>query len=230
MPRFEPAALVRDALLRVGPRLGGVPLANLRSALSYLELGAWLSGLPGGSRSLVRVPRRVDLFALALTRVTGRRPLYLEFGVFEGNSMRWWAAELTNPAARFVGFDSFEGLPEDWRPSTPRGWFKTSGPPAIDDARVSFVTGWFAETLPGFDLPEHDQLIVNVDCDLYTSAATVLAWLEPHLQPGSLVYFDELPDRDHEMRALFESLGRSGREVRPLGIGRGGMHWLFEYL
>src|SRR5437870_1966975 len=156
MPRLEPAALVRDALLRVGPRLGVVQLANLRSALSYLELGAWLSGLPGGSRSLVRVPRRVDLFALALTRVTGRRPLYLEFGVFEGNSMRWWAAELTNPAARFVGFDSFEGLPEDWRPSTPRGWFKTTGPPAIDDARVSFVTGWFDETLPGFDLPEHD--------------------------------------------------------------------------
>jgi hypothetical protein len=77
-------------------------------------------------------------------------------------------------------------------------------------------------------VPEHDQLIVNIDCDLYSSADTVLRWLEPHLRPGTLVYFDEFPDRDHEMRALQELLSRSDYRFVPVAIGRGGMHWLFE--
>src|SRR4051794_18834378 len=39
---------------------------------------------------------------------------YLEFGVWEGASMRWWAARNTHPDSSFVGFDSFEGLPVNW--------------------------------------------------------------------------------------------------------------------
>jgi len=223
-----PMTLLRTGLMRTGRHLGSRHLANLRSVLSYLELGAWLAGQP--TVSPTAVPRDFDLFDAALSRVHGTHPLYLEFGVFEGRSIRWWAEHLSAPDARFVGFDSFEGLPEDWRPGTPHGHFRTGGPPRIDDPRVSFVAGWFDETLPGFVPPEHDQLVVNIDCDLYSSAATVLGWLEPHLAPGTLVYFDELPDRDHEMRALFESLRRTGRSVRPLGYARGGVHWLFEYL
>ncbi|MCX2715910.1 hypothetical protein [Mycolicibacterium sp. J2] len=56
------------------------------------------------------------LFSMALQRLNGNAPLYLEFGVFEGRSMRWWSEHLTMPGAALVGFDSFEGLPENWRP------------------------------------------------------------------------------------------------------------------
>lgn len=220
------AVRVRSALLRLGGRANSRQLAYLRSVLSYLELGRWLAD---EQQRPAQVARDTDLFAMAAARVTGERPLYLEFGVFEGRSMRWWAEHLTPPGARLVGFDSFDGLPEDWRPDTPRGHFRTAGPPQIDDPRVSFEVGWFDQTLPNFKPPEHDQLIVNVDCDLYTSAVTVLDWLEPHIVPGTLVYFDEFPDRDHEMRALFESLSRTGRQVRPLGMARGGVHWLLQY-
>ena len=87
--------------------------------------------------------------------------------------------------------------------------------------------GWFDDTLPGYKPPEHDQLVVNIDCDLYSSARTVLAWVEPHLRPGTLVHFDELPDSHHEMRAFLESLAKSGRRVTPLGYS--GWHWLFRY-
>jgi len=169
------------------------------------------------------------LFAHALSHLRGSKKLYLEFGVYEGSSLRWWAEHLTDPAARFVGFDSFEGLPEDWRPGHDHGHFGTAGPPRIEDPRVSFVVGWFDDTLADYKPPEHDQLIVNVDSDLYSSAKTVLNWLEPHVRSGTLVYFDELPDRDHEMRAFLESLAANGRRVTPLGAANGGLQWLFRY-
>src|ERR1700734_1014510 len=36
---------------------------------------------------------------------------YLEFGVWRGESLELWSHINTNPASRFYGFDSFEGLP-----------------------------------------------------------------------------------------------------------------------
>ena len=56
----------------------------------------------------------------------------------------------TREQSRFFGFDSFEGLPEDWG-DVPRGMFAVEGrAPHIDDARVQFVQGLFQETLYGF--------------------------------------------------------------------------------
>jgi hypothetical protein len=201
-------------------------LANLRSVLSYLEIGR--SILTPDTAEPAVVADEFALFDIALRKVTGARPLYLEFGVFEGRSMRWWSRNLRQPEANLVGFDSFEGLPEDWRPGLDAGHFSTGKPPEIDDPRVSFRVGWFDETLPGFTPPEHDQLIVNVDSDLYSSAVTVLSWAEPYLRPGSLIYFDEFPDRDHELRAFNELKARSSLRFVPLGLAHGGIHWLFE--
>ena len=215
--------IVRQTLLRLGGRASDKQLANLRSALSYLEIGRWLDGDRPG-----RVSDEFALFEIACQRVTGHRPLYLEFGVFEGRSLRWWAEHLTQPEARLVGFDSFEGLPGDWRPGLPAGHFRTAGPPVIDDPRVTFEVGWFEKTLPHFAFPDHDQLIVNVDCDLYSSAAEVLRGVEPYLRRGSLIYFDEFPDRDHELRAFTELRERTSLELRPVAFAHGGIHWLFE--
>lgn len=40
--------------------------------------------------------------------------LYLEFGVYKGESLRYWARELKHPDSKLHGFDSFEGLPKDF--------------------------------------------------------------------------------------------------------------------
>jgi hypothetical protein len=220
--------LVRSSLIAVGRRLPASALADLRAALGYVELGQWLVSQPGSPHPRVFKTRQ-ELYAYALTYVHASRPLYLEFGVAEGESMRWWSRHLKGDSARLVGFDSFEGLPESWRPGLAKGHFATNGPPQIDDPRVSFEVGWFEKTLSAFDPPDHDQLIVNVDSDLYSSARTVLAWAEQHLRPGTLIYFDEMPDHDHELRAFFESLAANERRVTPLGIAAGGVHWLLRY-
>lgn len=219
--------LAHRALLGLGGRLPTGAFEGLHDAVAWVELGQWLATRPGSTETPREFASKEDLFAHALTYVKAPRTLYLEFGVYEGESLRWWAEHLTDASAQLVGFDSFEGLPEDWRHDKPRGEFRTAGPPTIDDPRVSFEVGWFEDTLPKFELPPHDQLVVNVDSDLYSSASTVLQWLEPHVRPGTLIYFDELVDCHHELRAFIESLAKSGRTVTPLGFHR--WHWLFRY-
>ena len=220
-----PRSAVRRAFLRAGRRTRPAHLASLCKMLSYLEAGHWLAGEQAR-------PEMVDdefaLFEIACRKIEGQAPLYLEFGVYEGRSMRWWSRNLSQPGAKLVGFDSFKGLPEDWRPGFPAGSFQVNEPPQIDDSRVSFQIGWFEETLPRFTVPDHDQLVLNVDCDLYSSASTVLRWAEPYLRPGTLIYFDEFPDRDHEMKAFNELRARSLLHFKPVAIANGGSNWLFE--
>src|SRR5574337_1294727 len=39
---------------------------------------------------------------------------YLEFGVGDGETIKWWTTNIKHSEALFAGFDTFEGLPEDW--------------------------------------------------------------------------------------------------------------------
>jgi len=132
---------------------------------------------------------------------------YLEFGVYEGGSMRVWCELNKNPQSRFVGFDSFEGLPEDWLPTHPEGTFSLGGkPPEIEDSRVSFQVGWFQKTLPGFmtsyEWRDDYPLIVHCDCDLYSSTLFCLASLNGIVRAGTVIMFDDFPVVLDEFRAL----------------------------
>jgi hypothetical protein len=215
----------RRALVAIGGRLSSSSLTRLANALGGLEQGRWLADV---GRRVPNLPDRFAVFDEAIRRVRGSQPLYLEFGVYRGRTIRYWASHLASPRARFVGFDSFEGLPEDWQPNAQRGSFSVGTPPDVDDPRVSFVVGWFDKTLPTYEPPPHDQLIVNLDCDLYSSTRCVLDWLAGRLRPGTLVYFDDLFNRDHQWRALREWLGEGGKDARPVAMARWGHHLLFE--
>jgi len=215
----------RRALTAAGGHLSARTLTRLANALGGLEQGRWLADL--GTR-VPNLPDRFAVFDEAIARVGGVRPLYLEFGVYRGRTLRYWASHLPAAQARFVGFDSFEGLPEDWQPNAQAGSFSVGTPPQVPDPRVSFVVGWFDRTLPGYEPPDHDQLVVNLDCDLYSSTRCVLDWLTPRLRPGTLVYFDDLFNRDHQWRALREWLAHDQVDARPLAMARWGHHLLFE--
>ncbi len=103
---------------------------------------------------------------------------YLEFGVFRGDSIRRMSKLFTHPDSRFVGFDSFEGLPEDWGANRPQGHFTTEGQiPLIPDSRVSFVKGYFQNTLPGFLATPRRNVptLIHFDADLYSSTLFLLS-------------------------------------------------------
>ena len=54
------------------------------------------------------------------------------------------------------------------------------------------VDGWFEDTLTVERQQTIENLIfVNVDSDLYSSAVTVLEFLTPLLQKGTIIYFDD---------------------------------------
>lgn len=152
---------------------------------------------------------------------------YLEFGVFKGASIRWWSEHLRSPESRFVGFDSFEGLPETVSQEWHAGRFSTGGAtPAIDDARVSFRAGWFHRSLPTFlrTFERRGQLVVHLDADIYSSTILVLLTLGPLLRTNDLLIFDELADSINEYRALEEFTRIFGFRYEVVAQRGGYMH------
>ncbi|HTU80816.1 MAG TPA: TylF/MycF/NovP-related O-methyltransferase [Candidatus Acidoferrales bacterium] len=146
---------------------------------------------------------------------------YLEFGVYRGASMRGWLQRNRHPESRFVGFDSFEGLPERWGRDFATGAFDTGGRlPDIDDPRVSFVKGWFQQSLRGFlrDFQPRNRLVVHNDSDLYSSTLYVLATLDPWIVPGTVLIFDEFSTPLHEFRAFADYTSAFVREATPVAM------------
>jgi hypothetical protein len=129
---------------------------------------------------------------------------YLEFGTHQGRSMRWWLSLCPNPDSRFVGFDTFEGLPEAWE-GLSQGHFSTKGKtPDIKDPRCSFVAGLFQQTLPEFlrTYKPAGRQIIHVDADLFSSALFVLNQIGPITQAGDIYIFDEFHVWMDEFRAF----------------------------
>ncbi len=128
----------------------------------------------------------------------GARITYVEFGVHEGYSIRYFAGKNLHKDSRFIGLDSFEGLPEDWG-SHPKGTFDTKGIiPTTNDDRISFIKGWFQDTSSELcvRLSEAETLIVHYDADLYSSTLYALS-----LKRSYSAIFDEFTG--HETRALY---------------------------
>jgi hypothetical protein len=210
--------LFKRMLTSLGTWLSDRSVHHLQMILNYIRLGRWMKA--HGYHFSRRFAGRDGVFACVAPEFKDKRVLYLEFGVYTGNSMRWWSQALTDPESQLHGFDSFEGLPEafdDAGGKYTRGWFSTGGQiPQIDDPRVKFHKGWFEQTLPDFRLPEHDVLVITLDADLYSSTIYVLHQLRPYIKAGTYIYFDDMSRPDHEPRAMEEFMQETGLKFRPL--------------
>jgi hypothetical protein len=155
-----------------------------------------------------------------VNEVLGNVPIvYLEFGVFRGWSIKQWLNINTHPESRFVGFDTFTGLPEDWMEGRKAGHFNVEGkPPQIDDPRVRFVPGLFQHTLPGFleSFRIEHPLVVHIDCDLYSGTLYCLATLDRVMPAGTIVMFDEFYDLLHEYAGFRDYCTAFMREWRAV--------------
>ena len=128
---------------------------------------------------------------------------YLEFGVANGVSFKWWLAHNTDPASRFYGFDTFAGLPEDFGPYKKGTFSSNFAVPEINDSRGKFYTGLFQQTLPGFlkEFNSTNQTVLMLDADLYSATLYTLATLAPVLKKGDIIFFDEFVVPTHEFMA-----------------------------
>lgn len=116
-----------------------------------------------------------------------------EFGVFHGGSINYFANKVAHRGLRIYGFDSFEGLKEDWvGTGLKKGHFSLGGSPPVVMPNVTLVKGWFDQTLPGF-LEAHRENVsfLHFDCDTYEATRIVFSLCAERIVPGTVVLFDE---------------------------------------
>ena len=132
---------------------------------------------------------------------------YFEFGCNEANTMRkaWDHFEHLFDL-EYVGFDSFEGLPEiapiDEQPIWEKGklafaeqrFVKRVVANGMPRSKLRTVKGFYDTSLT----PElRDNLlpkkaaVIYIDCDLYLSTVPVLEWIVDFLQMGTVIVFDD---------------------------------------
>lgn len=150
--------------------------------------------------------------------------LLLDLGVWLG-----WSTRLTSDATgqKVYGFDTFEGLVEDWEVDDhlviKRGTFSlveplaqrfirdtgvtlTDGIPPALGRDVEFIKGMTYETLAPFlaDRPGAPITLFHMDLDTYQSCHHALETCKDHFVEGSVLVFDEYLVTNGEMRAFYE--------------------------
>lgn len=149
--------------------------------------------------------------------------LFLEFGVFSGATINLMSNILKDKI--FYGFDSFEGLPENWTGTIRhKASFDLHGNlPKVND-NVKLIKGWFNETLPKF-LTEHKEPVsfLHVDCDIYSSAKTIFDNLKDRIVVGTIIVFDEYYNynnwKNHEYKAFQEFVLENKIKYKYLTFG-----------
>ena len=131
---------------------------------------------------------------------------FLEFGVSKGVSLSWWVNRIKDSRARFMGFDTFCGLPEDWGKFKKGDMDNEGFPPILRDDRCTFYKGMFQDTLIPF-LDTHligSRKVIHMDADLYSSTLFVLTTITPYIREGDIIFFDEFAVPMHEFKAFTE--------------------------
>jgi len=160
-------------------------------------------------------------FSLNAVAVPG---YYLEFGVYRGGTMRYMAKR--KPDKEFHGFDSFEGLPEDWLGHyLSKHTFSLQGRLPKVPASVRLHKGWFNQTLPKWREKYPGKIaFIHIDCDLYSSTVDILENLVGQMQPGTVIQFDEYfnyPNwENHEFKAWQEFVAKYGIGYEYIGFAR----------
>lgn len=145
---------------------------------------------------------------------------YLEFGVFNGASLSsaYSTAKNEKLQIRFVGFDAFEGLPEESEGEDDGVWkkgfytcsfeqmqicLKKTG---INPGAIIWVKGWYNETLTK-QLQEKEQFnpgLVFIDCDTYSSSKAVLDFIGPLICAPTIICLDDWKLYDLDVKGMGE--------------------------
>jgi O-methyltransferase len=169
-----------------------------------LPFSKWLYAF---ARSSVFPNTHQPYFDMAFQRVKSMQldGDYLEFGVYQGISFILAASMAEKNGLkimRYFAFDSFEGLPEaegkkfnkgDYCCSE-EGFTRMIRKAGVPLRKVVKVKGWYDETLTSHTKKRHQlnrAAVVHVDCDLYSSAKVVLAFVEDLVQVGTVLIFDD---------------------------------------
>jgi len=235
--------------------IGVVLLALLCARLAYRGRGRYIPHLYARDVSIYDEPyqafiarslselRRCKIAGHTLLHEASRLPepspensdeLLLDLGVWLG-----WSTRLTSDASdrTVYGFDTFEGLVEDWQIDDQmllkKGTFALSDPlaqrfirdtgvslhdgvPDVLGRKVQYVKGSTYETLAPFlaERPGSPIRLFHMDLDTYESCLHALETCKDRFVEGSILVFDEYLVTNGEMLAFFEFQNRYGLEWR----------------
>lgn len=268
-PRPVHIGRARRLLAAIEPLVGGLakPLERLGLLLQKISNtlrfeAFWRSKVAGDSRAVV-VPTfnksdgKHPIWNVALNWLAeegAAEGVVLEFGTNNGGWLKYFV-DRAPATLSFVGFDCFEGLPEEWD-GLPAGAIRGYGAPVElwnDDpqrraeiiaacergepfppppqANVRIESGLFSDTLPRVladGLPA-DLRLVHFDADLYISTRPVLDMLCGRLTHRYLILFDEFYSVNHEFRAWNEFVALFAlRDWRVLAASADGSQVLIE--
>jgi len=132
---------------------------------------------------------------------------YFEFGCHGANTMKT-AYDISKHLFdwTYVGFDSFEGLPEieeiDKQAIWEKGKLKTTEEEfrksvighGVPEGKLLTIKGFYEQTLTDplkAKLLPQKAAVIYIDCDLYTSTVPVLRFIKDFLQRGTIIVFDD---------------------------------------
>jgi hypothetical protein len=144
------------------------------------------------------------------------RPFY-EFGVWRAAAFRYLIKTFKNG----YGFDTFEGIPEDWHNEKAGTYSSDGNVPKIKGGE--FIVGKFEDTLPGFFAePRPMASIINFDADLYSSTICALNFAKTVIDQHTILIFDEFIINDKweqdEYKALEEFCSKNDYTYEVLAI------------
>jgi hypothetical protein len=165
-----------------------------------------------------------------------------EFGVFKGSTINLIAENF--PSHIIHGFDSFEGLPEDWILTNEelvqknikhrKGTFSLRKLPNLK-SNVMLHKGFFEESLPVWYKNQPNNFFISllhIDCDLYSSSKFVLNFLNSNIKKNTIIVFDDFYRWDNpkiykfweegEYKALKEWIEIYDREIEIVSRSRFG--------
>jgi hypothetical protein len=145
----------------------------------------------------------------------------LEFGIYKGTTIKL-LRNLLDDSFKLFGFDSFDGLPEDWVSSDynmialdgycKKGFFKLDEKDIPIIEGVNIYKGLFKDTLQDYIKIAEPIGLLHIDSDLYSSAIEILYKLNDFIVEDTIIIFDEwryritdsLWSSDHERKAFYE--------------------------
>lgn len=167
---------------------------------------------------------------------------YLEFGVFYGTSIVCAyevMKEFGMESPKIVGFDSFEGLPEEasreeegpWKEGDFRSNYRFTKEYVSENTNncesISIVKGWLSDTLNRDNIEKYgigNASIIMMDCDIYASAEEALRFCEGLIGDETIIIFDDwhsggLAEKGLGEKKAFEEFLERNEHVRAKEIG-----------